>query len=113
MVWLLNQIFMATGPRLSGNFTPIFSPQPRYDTLTGTSRILLGRRSPMGIYDRDYYRDDRRSYWNRMIPEGGVCKFLIGAQVVVFVLQFLGSADPGGGVGLSGWLALQPSLFFQ
>lgn len=43
----------------------------------------------MGIYDRDYYRDDRRPYWNRMIPEGGVCKFLIVAQVALFVLQYV------------------------
>jgi membrane associated rhomboid family serine protease len=44
----------------------------------------------MGIYDRDYYREDRhRGMLNSVIPEGGVCKFLIIAQLAGFLLQVL------------------------
>ncbi len=51
----------------------------------------------MGVYDRDYYRNDP--------PRGGilggvapVCKWLIAINVVVFVLQILTLDSPGGGV---------------
>ena len=42
----------------------------------------------MGIYERDYYRDDRRRMLDAVIPEGGFCKFLIVAMVGAFVLQW-------------------------
>jgi membrane associated rhomboid family serine protease len=59
----------------------------------------------MGVYDRDYYRND---------PPGGklmggvapVCKWLIAINVAVFILQILTLESPGGGV--SGWLELSP-----
>jgi membrane associated rhomboid family serine protease len=55
----------------------------------------------MGVYDRDYYRND---------PPGGgvlggvapVCKWLIAINIVVFVLQLMTLDSPGGGV--TGWL---------
>jgi membrane associated rhomboid family serine protease len=56
----------------------------------------------MGVYDRDYYRNDP--------PSGGilggvapVCKWLIAINIVVFVLQILTLDSPGGGV--TKWLA--------
>ncbi len=59
----------------------------------------------MGVYDRDYYRNDP--------PRGGVmggvapvCKWLIVINIVVFVLQLL-TLDAEGG-GLTGWLMLRP-----
>jgi membrane associated rhomboid family serine protease len=59
----------------------------------------------MGVYDRDYYRND---------PPGGkfmggvapVCKWLIAINVAVFILQMLTLESPGAGV--TGWLWLAP-----
>src|SRR5258708_2806130 len=59
----------------------------------------------MGVYDRDYYRND---------PPGGkfmggvapVCKWLIAINVVVFILQILTLEAPRDGV--TGWLYLAP-----
>ena len=59
----------------------------------------------MGIYDRDYYREDRRGMLNSVIPEGGVCKFLIVAQIVVFVLQWINLTN----ISLADSLGLQLS----
>ena len=60
----------------------------------------------MGVYDRDYYRND---------PPGGgilggvapVCKWLIAINVVVFVLQILTLEAERGGV--TGWFDLEPN----
>lgn len=65
----------------------------------------------MGVYDRDYYRND---------PPGGgvlggvapVCKWLIAINVAVFVLQLLTDDDSGRG-GVTEWLILSPSLVVQ
>src|SRR5262249_40804542 len=43
----------------------------------------------MGIYDRDYYRRDGPSYLGSFMERGTVCKWLIGINVVVFILQML------------------------
>src|SRR5579863_7911604 len=64
----------------------------------------------MGVYDRDYYRND---------PPGGgvlggvapVCKGLIVVNVIVFVLQILTRDSRSG--GLSEWLALSPGYVLQ
>ncbi|MCI0683824.1 MAG: rhomboid family intramembrane serine protease [Gemmataceae bacterium] len=41
----------------------------------------------MGIYDRDYYRKDGSSFFETIIPDGRVCRWLIGVNIVVFLLQ--------------------------
>ncbi len=41
----------------------------------------------MGIYDRDYYRKEGPSYLGALIPSGLVCKWLIGINIVVFIIQ--------------------------
>jgi membrane associated rhomboid family serine protease len=46
-------------------------------------------RTVMGIYDRDYYRRDGPSYLGSFLERGTVCKWLIGINVVVFILQML------------------------
>lgn len=43
----------------------------------------------MGIYDRDYYRKEGPSYLDRLIPSGIVCKWLIGINIVVFLVQLM------------------------
>jgi membrane associated rhomboid family serine protease len=49
----------------------------------------------MGIYDRDYYRRDGPSYLGSFLERGTVCKWLIGINVVVFVLQMLTRVQVG------------------
>src|SRR5947209_18178143 len=49
----------------------------------------------MGIYDREYYRDDRSSFLGSLNRQGQVWKSLIAVNVVVFVAQ-LASAEHGG-----------------
>ena len=43
----------------------------------------------MGIYDRDYYRDDRRNPIDTILGEGPVCKFLVLATTACFFLPYL------------------------
>jgi membrane associated rhomboid family serine protease len=47
----------------------------------------------MGIYDRDYYRRDGPSYLGSFMERGTVCKWLIGINIVVFILQMLTRAQ--------------------
>ena len=48
----------------------------------------------MGIYDREYYRSEGPSYLDALVPEGRVCKWLIGITLVVFVAQIMTRAGP-------------------
>jgi len=41
----------------------------------------------MGIYDRDYYRGDGPSFLGSLVERGTVCKWLIGVNVVAFIVQ--------------------------
>jgi membrane associated rhomboid family serine protease len=43
----------------------------------------------MGIYDRDYYRGDGPSYLGSFLERGRTCKWLIGINVVVFLVQMV------------------------
>ncbi len=43
----------------------------------------------MGIYDRDYYRREGQSFLGSLTERGTVCKWLIGINVVCFVLQMI------------------------
>jgi membrane associated rhomboid family serine protease len=43
----------------------------------------------MGIYDRDYYRGSGPSFLGSFLDTGTICKWLIGVNVAVFVLQLL------------------------
>jgi membrane associated rhomboid family serine protease len=50
----------------------------------------------MGIYDRDYYRREGRSFLGSFTERGAACKWLIGINIVVFVAQLLAMpARPG------------------
>ena len=52
----------------------------------------------MGIQDRDYYRNEGPSILDTLMPTGIVCRWLIGINVVVFILQLVtqGAAAHGG-----------------
>jgi membrane associated rhomboid family serine protease len=49
----------------------------------------------MGIYDRDYYRRDGPSYLGSFLERSAVCKWLIGINIVLFVLQLLTRVEGG------------------
>src|SRR5262249_2534757 len=49
----------------------------------------------MGIYDRDYVRREGPSFLGSFVERGHVCKWLIGINVAVFIVQVLTlPADP-------------------
>ena len=48
----------------------------------------------MGIHDRDYYRQQGPSVLGTFLERGAVCKWLIGINVVAFVLQMLTRQAP-------------------
>lgn len=43
----------------------------------------------MGIYDREYYRKEGPNYLDRLVPSGSVSKWLIGINLVIFLVQVL------------------------
>jgi len=47
----------------------------------------------MGIYDREYYRREGSSFLGSLAERGYICKWLVGINVVLFVLQLL-AQDP-------------------
>ena len=76
----------------------------------------------MGIQDRDYYRNEGPSIFDSLMPRGMVCRWLIGINIAVFVLQLVAQnaaqshevvldglgrvhAQPGQGV-VTDWLIL-------
>ena len=60
----------------------------------------------MGIYDRDYYRREGPSYLGAFVEQGYVCKWLIGINVVAFVVQLITrpAADLPGFASGFGWV---------
>ncbi len=43
----------------------------------------------MGIYDREYYRREGPSFLGSFVSRGHVCKWLIGINVIAFVIQLV------------------------
>ena len=43
----------------------------------------------MGINDRDYVRSEGPSFLGAFVERGTICKWLIGINVVVFLIQLL------------------------
>lgn len=60
----------------------------------------------MGIYDREYYRNESQGLFNTIIPDGRVCRWLIGLNIALFFLQlvFRSAQDQIGPV--TRWLVL-------
>jgi membrane associated rhomboid family serine protease len=59
----------------------------------------------MGIYDREYYRDERSSFLGSLARSGQVTKTLIGINVVMFILQ-LATAQRGVNGPVTNWLMI-------
>src|SRR5580704_15943593 len=51
------------------------------------NEALFAQRMIMGIYDREYYRREGPSFLSTFAAHGKICKWLVGINVVVFVLQ--------------------------
>ncbi len=51
----------------------------------------------MGIQDRDYYRNEGPSVFDSLLPSGIVCRWLIGINVGVFVIQLIAAHGEGAG----------------
>jgi membrane associated rhomboid family serine protease len=62
----------------------------------------------MAIQDRDYYRNEGPSIFDSLMPSGLVCRWLIGINIAVFILQGLAQvAAQGHGAGVvTDWLIL-------
>jgi membrane associated rhomboid family serine protease len=43
----------------------------------------------MGIYDRDYFRNESPGILETLLPSGMVCRWLIGINIGVFILQLI------------------------
>src|SRR4051794_17035495 len=43
----------------------------------------------MGIYERDYYRREGPSFLGALTERGTVCKWLIGINVICFIMQMV------------------------
>jgi membrane associated rhomboid family serine protease len=50
----------------------------------------------MGIQDRDYYRNEGPSVFGSLVPKGIICRWLIGINVVIFILQMIAFGIVGG-----------------
>ncbi|HEX4591471.1 MAG TPA: rhomboid family intramembrane serine protease [Gemmataceae bacterium] len=57
----------------------------------------------MGIYDREYYRDERSSFLGTLNRQGQVWKSLVLANVVLFILQLM-TAEHGISGPVTEWL---------
>ncbi len=53
----------------------------------------------MGIYDRDYYRGEGSSFLGAFTDRGRMCKWLILANIVCFILQVITPPTNPGGLG--------------
>jgi membrane associated rhomboid family serine protease len=71
----------------------------------------------MGIYDREYYRKQGPSYLGTLGMQGSACKWLIGLNIIVYILQMVSLPRPGHGPGawavagdgpVTDWLILDP-----
>jgi membrane associated rhomboid family serine protease len=59
----------------------------------------------MGIYDREYYRREGPSFFRSLYETGTVCKWLIGINIAVYIIQLLTFPRGGDDYGAvtNGW----------
>jgi rhomboid family protein len=74
--------------------------------LKQTNPVARRVRTAMGIYDRDYYRKDAPSLFDTIIPDGRVCRWLIGLNIFVYVLQLVFRRGHGDLGPVTNWLCL-------
>jgi membrane associated rhomboid family serine protease len=62
----------------------------------------------MGIYDREYYRKTGPSYLDALAISGSACKWIIGINIAVYVLQFASRPGAQGQGAIADFLMLTP-----
>src|SRR5450755_2512564 len=72
------------------------APVPGDDPLQHTPADRPAQRTVMGINDRDYVRREGPSFLGSFVERGTICKWLIGINVAVFIVQLL-TRESGGG----------------
>jgi membrane associated rhomboid family serine protease len=60
----------------------------------------------MGIYDREYYRREGPSFLGSLAQQGKACNWLLGLNIVCFILQFATRPAPGLPGPFTDWLIL-------
>ena len=68
----------------------------------------LGTSPLMGVYDRDYYKTNFNSSFEKGWGNISICKWLIGINIVIFILQ-ISTRTPSGSGLVTDWLILNPS----
>jgi membrane associated rhomboid family serine protease len=98
-----------------GEMPPVAPAKP--SPLADTVRL---QRPVMGIYDRDYYRRDGHSFLGSFTERGTVCKWLIGINIVCFLVQIATRPMPNpldqeeSGLGwFTDWFVLEQSAVFH
>jgi membrane associated rhomboid family serine protease len=67
----------------------------------------------MGIYDREYYRDERSSFLGSLNRQGQAWKTLVGINVFVFVLQLATATHGGVNGGITDWLTVDTNAILH
>ncbi len=71
----------------------------------------------MGIYDREYYRREGPSFLGTLAGQGRACNWLLGLNIVCFILQMATRPDPAQDAWVHGtfsrWLVLVPDLVLE
>jgi membrane associated rhomboid family serine protease len=67
----------------------------------------------MGIYDREYYRREGPSFLSTFAAHGKICKWLVGINVVVFVLQLVLRNPHDGSDPVTQWFVLDVNAVFH
>lgn len=67
----------------------------------------------MGIYDREYYRNEGPSLFNTIIPDGRVCRWLIGLNILFFLLQLIFRTVDDQIGPVTRWLTLDTNAVFH
>ena len=62
----------------------------------------------MGVYDRDYYKTNFNSTFEKGWGNISICKWLIGINIVLFILQISTRTSSGNGL-VTDWLILNPA----
>ena len=62
----------------------------------------------MGVYDRDYYKANFNSSFEKGWRNVSICKWLIGINIFLFILQ-ISTRTPSGSGLVTDWLILNPS----
>ncbi|MCS7046034.1 MAG: rhomboid family intramembrane serine protease, partial [Gemmataceae bacterium] len=87
-----------------------------YGKLVAMADLPRGVWKAMGIYDREYYRHEGPRFLNTLLPDGRVCRWLLGVNIAVFAAQLVfTTVDAQWGVTSwpQRWLQLDPEAVLR